>query len=695
MTRILKIRFEYIVPAFFIAAAVLGAAFLIGSRAQAQAQSVPQAPSEEEIDASGITFPVEELGGCRNKNECKKYCDDSAHLTECVAFAEDHGLMNKTEAERARKFGGTLQERGGPGGCRTPQECESFCENIGNIEACLQFAEEEGVGGDDKELGEAKKIRDYIRGGGAMPGGCTSRESCEKYCGDFSHAKECFQFAKQAGFIDDEEGEHGPQNEEQFAKIQELMENGEMPGGCKGKAECDRYCNNPDNGEECLAFAEKAGFIKPEEIEMARQVMAGGGPGGCKSERECRNYCNDPAHQEDCFAFAEKHNLIRPEELKQARQGFAQLKQGLEFAPPEVAECLKSRLGENIIEDIQAERLVPGPQIGERVRECFETHGERPDPQEIFNRVPPEILECAREKFGTDFDTLQSGELEFNPEMGDVFRVCGEQMRFESFGEEGFSAEGGQGGPFGGGPGGPNIEQFLRSAPPQIAECVREQLSESGEGDVHAAMESCFGDFRPGGGFRGRGGPDKEEEFGLEGGFHDEEGFEEEGFEEEGFFEHEGEEGPFRPDPTRFRPENGATPFFGQDKGVPNPQDPILREQLKKEFESRGIDPSEIEQGIRNETEGDIRRQMESQIRGQIEGQIRSGLQNQGGFPEGSFPQGGFPEGAGGFPGGPTGGEFHPPEGGGTFSPPPSGGGSFGGNLLRAVRDVFFVLGAD
>ena len=48
-----------------------------------------------------ITYPIAELGGCADQAACKAYCNDSAHITECVAFAEAHGLMKKEEAEYA------------------------------------------------------------------------------------------------------------------------------------------------------------------------------------------------------------------------------------------------------------------------------------------------------------------------------------------------------------------------------------------------------------------------------------------------------------------------------------------------------------------------------------------------------------------------------------------------------------------
>src|SRR3989344_7474554 len=62
-----------------------------------------------------IIFPVAELGGCKNEAQCKAYCDKPANLSNCLDFAEEHGLMSDDELEQARKF----EEAGGegPGGC--------------------------------------------------------------------------------------------------------------------------------------------------------------------------------------------------------------------------------------------------------------------------------------------------------------------------------------------------------------------------------------------------------------------------------------------------------------------------------------------------------------------------------------------------------------------------------------------------
>ncbi|MBI2033663.1 MAG: hypothetical protein HYT13_01040 [Candidatus Liptonbacteria bacterium] len=470
------------------------------------AQAAPAdefASVEAQAESAGITFPVPELGNCIDEKTCRAYCDEPTNMPACIKFAEEHGLMNKTEAERAKKFSRVLQV-GGPGGCNTPEGCKSFCSEINNLEACLKWADQNNF--EDEHFKEAKKIQSYLASGGKMPGSCNSKESCISYCGDFSHAEECFNFAKTAGLTQGPPSEiprpgevrrfeDRIPSEEQFKKLKELSDRGETPGGCKSKEACEAYCGESGHFEECLAFGEKVGFIKSDEAQKIRE-FGGKGPGGCSSPRACESYCNDPSHQEECFKFGEEHGLIPKEELERAKQGFVRLRAGLEQAPPEVTECLKTSLGPNIIEDIQSGKLVPGPQIGERVRECFERFGRRHDPQEVFKNAPPQVISCLKEKLGDDFEKARSGKLEPTPQMADTFRVCFESLRIQG----GFV-----------GPGGPPpqaIQGFIRSAPPGVSECLKAKLGddfqkiEIGElqltPEIGEKMKACFQEFRPG-----------------------------------------------------------------------------------------------------------------------------------------------------------------------------------------------------
>lgn len=384
---------------------------------------------------AGISYPVAELGSCDSKEACRAYCEKGDHMDACITFGKKHGLITDEEARRAETFSARIKTKSGPGGCGSPESCRAYCEVIANLEECISFAEKHDFKGDNYEHG--KKIGLYLKSGGTMPGGCTGKSSCETYCSDFSHAEECYEFAKKAGISQSRESKPGEDLDEdheptleQMKKLVELVKNGETPGDCNSRNSCEAYCRAEGHFEECAAFGEKMGFLSKEKADMIRKT-GGKGPGGCASEKECRAYCNDPTNREMCFKFAEEHGLISEDELKRTKEGMVRMRQGLANAPEEVKSCLSSVLGAAALEDIQSGELTPGPEIGETMRNCFEKFGGEHNPRGVFESAPEEVKICLREKLGSQYENVQSGNAEITPEHGDVMRACFEQFQPE------------------------------------------------------------------------------------------------------------------------------------------------------------------------------------------------------------------------------------------------------------------------
>lgn len=401
-----------------------------------------------------IVFPIAELQNCQDEQECKAYCDDPSHLNECLAFAEQHNLFSEREIEKARKF----QEIGavGPGGCTSEFECENYCENISNIDECLAFAEEHGFM-EEHELDEARKIQQALAGGAQLPGGCTSRESCEAYCEDLNNMRECIAFAEEAGFMSPEElrevqqvlkaldagvpfpgdcrgedeceiycedpnhieecvefgiaaGFIPPEEAEEIRRILPLMKEGKMPGGCREREECEAYCSDDAHVEECTIFFVDAGFMSQEEARMFRET-GGRGPGGCSGREECEAFCNDPSNQEACFEFGRDHGFISEEEFHSIEQGSKQFEVGFATAPPEVEQCLKEKLSEDVLLKIEAGTFLPTPELGEHMRGCFEDFFPGPEGGEFG--PPPGFEGGEGEFFPSDFNRERG---EFIPE---------------------------------------------------------------------------------------------------------------------------------------------------------------------------------------------------------------------------------------------------------------------------------------
>lgn len=106
-------------------------------------------------------------------------------------------------------------------------------------------------------------------------------------------------------------------------------------GNCADRGACEVYCDNPENTEACLVFAEKNKLMSEEEIEIAKKFIEAGsnGPGGCATKNSCETYCNDMNHIDECISFAEENNLMQPEELAEAKKVQAAIARGVNPPP--------------------------------------------------------------------------------------------------------------------------------------------------------------------------------------------------------------------------------------------------------------------------------------------------------------------------------------------------------------------------
>ncbi|MDP6527642.1 MAG: hypothetical protein QF858_02070 [Candidatus Pacebacteria bacterium] len=373
-----------------------------------------------------IEYPIAELGNCESRSDCESYCGSLDHIDECISYAEAHNLLTPEEIEEAKTFAeiGSV----GPGGCRSHDECDDYCSDINNIEECIAFGEEHDLISEE-ELEEARKMLNAINSGVALPGGCTDKESCEIYCEDGANIDECIAFAEAAGLM-------SPDELEEARKFRDLLAAGDTPGGCQGRDECEAFCEDDINFDECIAFAERAGVVSPEELEMIKKT-GGKGPGGCKGHRECEDFCNNPANQQICFEFAQEHDILPEGDKERFEEGLIKIREGLEQAPPAVFSCLEDKLGSNTIAQIRSGNFFPSPQIGDAMRGCFEEFDERggPDggPGDALHNAPLEVLNCIESSLGSDgLKAVEEGDFEnLGPEAEIAFKKC-----FENSGED-------------------------------------------------------------------------------------------------------------------------------------------------------------------------------------------------------------------------------------------------------------------
>ncbi|MFA6097416.1 MAG: hypothetical protein WC788_07365 [Candidatus Paceibacterota bacterium] len=370
----------------------------------------------EGVDDANIKYPITELGGCADKAACATFCDKPANMTSCLDYAEKSNMMSKEEVNVAKNFIAAGSE--GPGGCKSKESCESYCDDISRIDECVSFAEKNNLMPPD-ELAQAKKIQAAIAQG-VKPPSCGSKKQCDDYCEQPDHMEECINFAAQAGFMNEKEkadaqkmlaavkkgaipppckgkeacdeycsapanletctnfaiaaGFMSDEEQGQAQKMLQAVKKGVNPPKCRGKEECDAYCGQDEHFEECLNFAEAAGMMSSDDAVMARKTK-GKGPGGCKGKEECEAFCQDPGNQETCFNFAKDNGLISEEDMKKMEEGKQQMQQAFQQMPQEMLECLNTELGADVVEKLKAGTAMLSKDIGDKMGLCGQKMG--------------------------------------------------------------------------------------------------------------------------------------------------------------------------------------------------------------------------------------------------------------------------------------------------------------------------------
>lgn len=379
---------------------------------------------------SDIQYPVAELGGCTSESSCKTYCDKPDNMTACLDFAQKYNLMSQDEISTAKKFAAAGGK--GPGGCTGKDSCEAYCNDTSHMEECIAFAEKNDLI-PANELADAKKVREAMKRG-LKPPACTNKKSCDSYCEAPEHMEECITFASEAGLMPDEEktnaqkmlaaikrgvkplpckgkdeceafcqqptnmetcitfaSEAGFMSEQEKADSQKMLgaiKKGVMPPPCKGKEECDAYCQQDDHIEQCINFAVATGNMDPKDAEMAKKTK-GKGPGGCKSNEECTAFCNTPENQQTCFQFAKDNGMIAPEELQKMQEGQQKMQGSFNNMAPETKDCLVSAIGQDNVSKMRSGEFMPDQQTQEQIQKCINIKPKQPEGSEGPKQTGP------------------------------------------------------------------------------------------------------------------------------------------------------------------------------------------------------------------------------------------------------------------------------------------------------------------
>ena len=263
------------------------------------------------------------------------------------------------------------------GNCENQQACKVFCDDPTNMDSCISFAEKENLM-TPQEIALSRKVSKRIAAG-TMPGSCKTKDECEKYCNNTAEGMgDCIGLAEELGILSGEELAQAKQ-------VMSALKNGaNLPGGCKNKKECETYCADVNHFTDCVGFAEAAGFVSKEEAEMARKV-GGKGPGDCRGQKACEDYCKDPAHQDECFRFAKDKDLIPQDAIQKMEEGKAQMEHGLNQAPPEMKEQIKKDTEEIQQKYMQEKRAPTAEELEQIKQEMMQKYM----PKDIPTGAPP------------------------------------------------------------------------------------------------------------------------------------------------------------------------------------------------------------------------------------------------------------------------------------------------------------------
>src|SRR5258708_12046306 len=73
-------------------------------------------------------FPIAELENCSSMEACKVYCDVPANAEACLNFAQKQGIVSKTQAETGKKFQSLIQNGDVPvARCSDENSCKQLC----------------------------------------------------------------------------------------------------------------------------------------------------------------------------------------------------------------------------------------------------------------------------------------------------------------------------------------------------------------------------------------------------------------------------------------------------------------------------------------------------------------------------------------------------------------------------------------
>ena len=362
--------------------------------------------------------------GCKSVAMCKAACDSPENYTECLELAKEIEIVEEVVSPEKQAVLNAMKNGEGPGGCNDEASCRTYCEGIDHISECVVFVEKFNLA-TPEELKEMRQMASIKEGGIKFPGNCQTQEKCFNYCGEPSHLDECVEFGQKAGFVK-------PEEVEEYKKVAPYLASGQTPGKCKTKEDCMSYCENTEHIEECFAFAEKAGLIPKDELEGARKAIEfmkkGESPGGCKSKEQCMAYCEGEGHMQECLEFGLKAGFISDEEAQMARTFIEKGGPGGCKSRSECESFCNSPANQIACMEFAVEAGMIAPEDAEFFKQNMAQ--QQGDDFGGFEKMPAKMKQCLSDKLGQDVaEKMTSKEVAPSKEMMHVMRLCIEEFQ--------------------------------------------------------------------------------------------------------------------------------------------------------------------------------------------------------------------------------------------------------------------------
>lgn len=293
-------------------------------------------------------------GGCKNKAECKAYCSNTSNIEECVNFAEQSGMIQGEKLEEVKKVMSFIKNGEMPGGCTTKESCKTYCDDSAHVLECVGFAEKAGL--ISKENAEMAK-----KTGGKGPGNCNSKNSCETYCNQKENQQICFDFAKEHGLISEEELSKIEQGTarlrmglSQFPGEVVSCLKDKLGANAVGQIESGKLVPNKELGNTIQGCFND---FKPQVQAKIQEGLKNATP-------EALN-CLQTELGEEGYRKMQSGDIDNPEDGDKVKSCFErirerakeQLKQGAEQLskiPSQARNCIKEKLGSDVFDSIES-----------------------------------------------------------------------------------------------------------------------------------------------------------------------------------------------------------------------------------------------------------------------------------------------------------------------------------------------------